>query len=98
MEFTTFHDERVRELLRQRFYFVRLNAESREDIYFGGRKFVFRPNGHNTGVHELAEALATIEGKLNYPAICLIDEHNTIVFQYGGLLKIREFLNLLNFF
>lgn len=95
MKNTTFKNDRVIELLNDHFYFIDLNAESTQDINYHGHTFKYRPTGGNTGVHELAEQLGTIDGKLNYPSISILNEKNKIVFQYGGLIKTNELLTVL---
>ena len=95
MKNTTFKNDSVIDVLNNNFYFIDLNAESTEDIYYGGHTFRYKPTGVNTGVHELAEQLGTIDGKMNYPTISIINTQNEIVFQYGGLLKTDELLAVL---
>lgn len=95
MKNTTFKNDSVVKVLNDRFYFVDLNAESTEDISYGGRTFKYKPSGGNTGVHELAEQLGTINGKMNYPTVSIINAKNEIVFQYGGLMKTAELLTVL---
>jgi len=41
-------------------------------------------------VHELAKQLGTINGKLNYPALVVLNAKNEIVFQYDGYLNAEE--------
>lgn len=95
---TTLDDESVINLLNSQFYFIDLNAESKKIISYSGQTFKYEPSGGNTGVHELAEQLGKIEGKLNYPTISIINYKNDIVFQYGGLMKTDELLTVLNEF
>ncbi len=95
MEQTTLKNEDVVELLNSKFYLVNFDAESERDVVFRGRKFVFKPTGNNTGVHEIAEQLGTVDGKLNYPAIAIINAKSEIVFQYGGYLSAKELLRVL---
>ena len=96
MNNTTLDDENVINLLNDHFYFVDLNAEYKKVISYSGQTFKYKPSGGNTGVHELAEQLGKINGKLNYPTISIINYKNEIVFQYGGLMKTDELLTVLN--
>lgn len=95
MEETVFKHPEVIEELNKKFYSVFLNAESRRKIHFSGRLFSFKPTGENTGIHELAEELAAVEGKVSYPAICVINAENEIIFQYQGVLNRQELLKVL---
>ena len=96
MKSTTFHNEQVIQTLNDHFYFVDLNAESTDDITFSGHTFQFKPTGANTGVHELAEQLGTINGELNFPTISILNPQTEIIFQHGGYLDTQEMLAVLN--
>ncbi|MCI5054724.1 MAG: thioredoxin family protein [Flavobacteriales bacterium] len=91
MKNTTLQNEDVLRLLNTGFYFIRFDAEQEEEAQFMGRTFKFNSSGNGTGVHELAEELGTIDGKLNYPSTIILNEKNEIVFQYSGLIKQTEF-------
>lgn len=92
---TSFKDDQVIKSLNEQFYFVKFNAETREDITYKGHTFKYKPTGNKTGVHELAEQLGTIDGKLNYPTLSVINAKNEILFQYGGLMDAKEILAVL---
>lgn len=94
MKNTSLNNDSVISSLNKNFYFVELDGESTEDIHYGGHTFKFKPNGLNTGTHELAEQLGTINSKLNYPTISVINPKNEIVFQHGGFMSTEELLVL----
>jgi thioredoxin-related protein len=96
MENTTFRNKEIIEKLNQESYFIRLNAEEKNDILFAGKTFHYKPTGTNTGVHELAEELGTIRGKLSYPTLVILNSNNEIIFQYNGYLKTSEFFKFIN--
>ncbi len=87
---TTLKNETIVKLLTNHFYFIELDAESKTDIKYRGRTFKYKPTGNETGVHELAKQLGTINGKLNYPALVVLNAKNEIVFQYDGYLNAEE--------
>jgi thioredoxin-related protein len=95
MKFTTLKNKQVVDLLNKSFYFISFDAERKDPVYFGGKKFSFLPNGKETGVHELAAELATISGKLSYPSLCILNTKNEIDFQYSGVLSSVELLSIL---
>ena len=84
-------------LITQKFYLVKLDGEEKNPIRFAGRDFYFKPTGNNTGVHDLATELGTVNGQLSYPTICLLDENNQITYQYPGFLNAGSLLELLSF-
>lgn len=94
MENTTFKSDSIINLLNSKYYFISFNAESKKTILYKGNEFKFIPKG-NGGTHEIALELGSINGKLSYPSICVINNNN-IVYQYGGLMKTEELLTLLN--
>ena len=96
MKMTTFLDKDVIKTLNEDYYFVFLNAEEQRDIHFSGTTFVYQPTGIKTGIHELAEALGTIEGELNYPSTVILNARDEIVFQFGAYLSKKELLRVLN--
>tara|TARA_B100001059_G_scaffold94113_1_gene93374 strand:- start:1302 stop:1772 length:471 start_codon:yes stop_codon:yes gene_type:complete len=95
MKGTTFRNDSVVNVLNKLFYVVDLNAESKKDITYGGHEFKFKPTGSNTGIHELAEQLGLINGKLDFPTVSVLNAKNEIVFQNGGLLQTDELLAVL---
>jgi len=96
MKNTTFKSENVMDLLNDNFWFVDLNAEEKRTIRFNNQIFRFKPSGLNTGVNELAEQLATIDGKAAYPTICILNPNNEIVFQYNEYINSDDLMQLLN--
>lgn len=96
MQNTTFKNKEVIEKLNKDFYVVTLNAEGKNDILFAGKTFRYKPTGIKTGIHELAEELGTINGKMSYPTIVILSPQSEIIFQYSGLLKTSELLEVIN--
>ncbi len=95
MKNTTFINEGVVELLNQKFYFVSLDIEEKNDISFRGHTFKYKPTGSTTGVHELAEQLGTINGELAYPGTCFLNADCEIIYQREGYIQSKELLNIL---
>ncbi len=87
MKNSTFKDEKIIALLNEDFWFAKLMAESKEDIVFNGYTFKYKPTGSNTGIHELAEQLGTVDGKVSYPTLCILNPDYEIIFQYNQFIK-----------
>ena len=96
MKNTTFKNKDVIALLNKIFYFIDLNAEEKQPIYFQGIKFQFEPTGNQTGINDLAKVLATINGKINYPTLCILNDKNEIIFQHNSFLNNDALLRILN--
>jgi thioredoxin-related protein len=76
--------------------YFELNAEEKETIKINQIDFHFKPYGYNTGIHEAAIELGTIEGELEFPVIVFINEKNEIIGQYSGFLNNTELIKLIN--
>lgn len=95
MENTTFKNREIINLLNDDFYFIELDAEDKNDVTFNTHTFKFKPTGQKTGVHELATALATINGQVAYPTISILDADYSILFQKQSYIKAKELLSIL---
>lgn len=95
MQNTTFKNEKLMDILMNQFYFIELNAEEKRNILFAGKTFFYQPNGANTGVHQLAEALGTIGGKLSYPTTVILNTENEILYQLKGFMNAKNMVERL---
>ena len=98
MQNKTFKNENVIELINNNFYFTDFNAEEKRQIKFNNNIFSFKPNGNNSGIHELAIELGTINNQINYPILCVLNERNEIIFQYNRLLNTKDLIKILGSF
>ena len=94
MDATTFSDPAVAEILQNKFYPVKFNAEQREPITFNNHTFKFVPRG-TKGYHELASTL--LNGKLSYPSVVFLNEKFEIIQVLPGYRKADEFLKIITF-
>lgn len=95
MENSTFKNPEVVQLLNENFYFVSLDAEQKNPILFKNNTFRFQPKGQNTGVHELAEELGTVDGAMTYPTFSILDKNNTILLQISEYTDAKTMIGLL---
>ena len=95
VEQTSFRDPEIVKQLNEEFYVVIFDIESRKPIEFKGQEYRYKSTGLNTGVHELAEKIGTIEGVLNTPTFVVMDSALNIVFQYGGYMDSQQIKSLL---
>ncbi|MCB0641453.1 MAG: thioredoxin family protein [Phaeodactylibacter sp.] len=95
MKQTTFRDDKVLSLLSDAFYFIAFDAEQRAPVSFWGRRFDFLPTGPESGIHELASALGTIDGDLSFPGFVLLNTDFELVFQHAGFLSAEELVAVL---
>lgn len=95
MEHTTLIKPEVVQLLNEKFYFISLDAEYNQEIVFLDKVFSYNARG-SSGVNELAEALGTVDGKLSYPTLCILNRNYEIIFQFSSFLDVAEMLALLH--
>jgi thioredoxin-related protein len=95
MKNTTFKNDEVINRLNQKFYFISLDVEEKQDIRLRGHTFKFKPTGANTGVHELAEQLGMVNGNISYPSICFLNADYEIIYQQEGYVAPKDFLSIL---
>ena len=95
MENSTFKNPEVVQLLNDNFYFVSLDAEQKSPILFKNNTFRFQPKGQNTGVHELAEELGTVDGAMTYPTFSILDKNNNILLQISEYTDAKTMIGLL---
>ena len=95
MENTTFKNPDLISLMNEHFYFILLDAESKNDITFNNHTFKFKPTGPNTGIHELAIILSTVEDQVTYPTITIMDRNYSLLFQKQSYLKAKDLISIL---
>ncbi len=94
MDRTTFNDPRVAEYLNKYFYPVKLNAEQKGDIKFGGYIFKYKEL-QRRGYHELAAAL--LDNKLSYPTTVFLTEDLKVDQRLPGYLDASKMLAVLTY-
>lgn len=72
MDQDTFSDPVIAELLNNKFYPVKFNAEGKEKITFLGQTFI--NDGKYGNAHQLAVAL--LQGELSYPTVVFLTKEN----------------------
>ena len=95
MENTTFKNKIVIDELNTNFYFISFDAETKETITYNNHTFYFKPNGTNTGIHELATALATIDNQVVYPTLTILGTDDSIIFQQHSVITAKAMLTIL---
>jgi thioredoxin-related protein len=95
MENSTFKNAEIIGLLNSAFYFISFDAETKKEIHFNNNTFQFIPKGQNTGIHELATALATIDSQVVYPTVTILQTDFSIIFQKHSFLSGKELLVIL---
>lgn len=93
---TTFKQEDVIKKLNSDFYFVELDAEEKKTITLNSYQFKHKQTGTPSGIHELAEQLATIGKTTSYPTLCFLNEKYEIIYQQQDYVNAKQLLAILN--
>ncbi|MDX1686329.1 MAG: hypothetical protein R3275_13915, partial [Saprospiraceae bacterium] len=96
MKRQTLKNTQVTDILNDHFNFISFDAEYRSPIEFDGNTYYFRKTGRENGVHELAEAMGTVNGKLDFPIFLVFNKENGLVFRYAGFLRSEDLIVVLN--
>ncbi len=87
MKKKTFKNKGIISVLNDHFYFVNLNAEDNNNITFLGKTFVYKPSGTESGMHELAKELGSINGQISYPTTTILNSGFEINVQVNGYIN-----------
>lgn len=90
MDKDTFSDTTIAKLMNHYFYNVKYNAESSEEITFGGKKYVNQnPSGRRGAAHDLAKML--LGNRLSYPSFSVLNSDLTIATVIPGYYPPKDF-------
>lgn len=92
MDKSTFSNAKVIDYVKDKFYFVKFNAEQREDIRFMGKMYAFDPS---MKVNQLA--LELLHGQLSYPTGIFMEENFQSPQVVPGYLDVPQFEMILKY-
>lgn len=94
MDATTFADATVTKYTNEKFYAVKFDAETRENIVFNGKTYKYVSQGYR-GYNELAADI--LNGQMSYPTTVFIDENLKLLFPVPGFVEPDKFHTVLNY-
>ena len=97
----TFTDKNVVDIVNEKFYAVKFNAEGNEQVKFKGYDFTnaeYDPNksGRNS-THDFTLAIAPVNGRIAYPTIVYLNEKLEIIFPAQGYFQPAQYVPLLSY-
>jgi len=95
MEETTLRNPDVIQTLNNDYYFISFDGEQKDGMSFRNKSFRYRPSGRNTGTHELAIELGTIDGNLTYPSLVILNSDFEITFQHNSFLNAEQMIRVI---
>jgi thioredoxin-related protein len=96
MDRNTFPNPVIARYMNEHFYAVKLNAEMRDSVVFGGTTYVNPSPGTPRSTHQLAMAL--LNNQLSYPTTVYLDENFALLTQVPGYRKPEELEPILKYF
>ena len=83
MDENTFQDGNTVSLMNESFTCVKMNAETPEPVSFNNKTYLFTKTG-SRGANKLALDLGSINGKLGYPTLVILDENGNKLQAFPG--------------
>lgn len=93
MDATTFDDDTISAYMMKNYYCVKLDAETRDTIYFKDKAFVYKPEMKANEI-----ALSLLSGKMGYPSSVFIDEKFNLLSLVQSYLTPQQLMPMLIFF
>ncbi len=96
MDQNTFSHPVIIEMLNEKFYPVKLNAEQEEPIVFQGHEYVNENPGQRRSTHNFA--IAILQGQMSYPSIAFFNEEFNLITAIPGYRPPENMEPILMFF
>jgi thioredoxin-related protein len=93
LDATTFKDSSVVNYVNEKFWAVKLNAETRDTIKLGNDNYIYIPEQKS---NQFAHLL--LNGKLTYPTIVFIDEKKQILTAVPGYMEAPVLMKVMKYF
>lgn len=93
---TTFADSNIVKLMNEHYYAVKMNAETKDTIFYKGQVIVNPEPERKRSIHPLAMAL--LQGRASFPTVVFLDEKESIIQGIPGYLDAKGMYPVLAFF
>ena len=93
MDATTFQDSVVAKYISEKYYAVKLNAETRDTIRFFDKQFTYKPESK---ANELA--LSLLSNEMSYPSFVMLDEKFGLLSPLPGYQTPDQLMRVIRFF
>jgi len=90
----TFTNPIIADILNNKFYAVKFNAEGKDTVTFMGRKFI--NDGKYGASHQLGVGL--LKGQMSFPTVVFLNEKGQLIAPVPGFREPKEMEVLLSFF
>ena len=93
MDATTFQDSVIVKYMGEKFYAVKLNAETRDTIHFFDKLFVYEPESKANSL-----ALSLLSNQMSYPSFVLLDEKFSLLSPLPGYQTPDQLMRVVRYF
>lgn len=93
MDASTFMDDSVANYMNEKFYAVKLDAETKDTIIFNDHAFVYMPENKANSL-----ALSLLNGKMSYPTFVIMDEKVQLLTPVPGFQTVPQIMPILKYF
>jgi thioredoxin-related protein len=90
----TFSNPVIADILSNKYYAVKFNAEGKDPVKFHGQSFI--NDGKSGAAHQLAVIL--LKGQLSYPTVVFMDEKGQLLTPVAGYREPKEMEMILSYF
>ena len=97
MESKVYAKKRFVKRVGKNYYFVKLNADSKQAINFRNKQYEYIQFSEKKGLHSLAKELAEVGGVLRYPTTVVLNSDLSQNKRIVGFLNNRDFRYWLQF-
>ena len=92
MDKKTFSNPEVIKYVNEKYYAVKLDAESKKDIKIGTNTYKYQPENRANQA-----AIALLQGKMSYPSIVYLDESFNMIQPIPGYMEAKAFHQVITF-
>ena len=91
MDKDVFPNKKVAKEMNANYYYVKMDAEGKEEIIFNDSIYKFVMYSGGRGIHQLAKKLGSVNGQIKYPTIVILDKNYQVTKLLDGYLPKTDF-------
>ncbi len=91
MDKDVFLNKKVAKEMNANYYYVKMDAEGKEEIIFNDSIYKFVMYSGGRGIHQLAKKLGSVNGQIKYPTIVILDKNYQVTKLLDGYLPKTDF-------
>jgi len=97
MDDNTFSDPSIVKSVSENFHAVKFDAEQQTTLLYNGVEYKYTENG-GRGLHQLAKDWGTVNGRIGYPTVVVLDASGNKLAAYPGYKDVEQMNKLLQYY